>query len=702
MDRSLKWRTLVLVLGTIFFVLILLPSFVPATRSWSKTVPWPVNKVFGSRMTLGLDLQGGIHLVYSIDLDKAVDDRASEIKRDLEGRFADEGMKTAAVKTPATPLGAVTVLAGNPTDLAKVKGWLDKDYGAKDITMLDCPKAEPPNTICFRVSSTYADGIKKSALTNAVSTIRERINEKGVAEPNVVEKGDEIIVELPGLDDEQIQETKDIIARTAKLEMKVVDDCTTYNAAGCTAANSTHDGSPYMKKLFAKVGSDRKGEATDPAAKALDIKAETDYWKPDDGGAPHTDYYLLAPDREEAVPAAWAKQHGCINKEEEGENALVPKAVRTVIAAATKAAGGPATAMAGGKVTCNITGRQIIERYVFGDKDLGYKGLVEQDESFKVPDDRQLGFEPLDVQPNAKDKRHFWRTYYLERAVRLTGSAIDNAVGTYDSNTNRPVVSLDFKRFGGRIFGDVTSQIVGMKFATILDDKVKSAPTINGPIRGGHAQITMGGGNADVQERERDELVAVLKTGSLPAPLRPESENKVGPSLGLDSIAKTRLSFILGIILVVLIMVGTYRWSGMIAVFAVVFHIVVTLAVMALFGATLTLPGIAAIVLSIGMEVDGNILIYERIREELLQGKSVRGAIDLGFSRAFSAILDGQLTTAAAGWVLLNYGSGPIKGFAVMLLVGVFTTVTTNIWVTRILFDWVVTRKKGQLQTLSI
>jgi preprotein translocase subunit SecD len=151
-------------------------------------------------------------------------------------------------------------------------------------------------------------------------------------------------------------------------------------------------------------------------------------------------------------------------------------------------------------------------------------------------------------------------------------------------------------------------------------------------------------------------------------------------------------------------MVGIYKWSGMIAVFAVVFHIIMTLAVMALFGATLTLPGIAAIVLSIGMEVDGNILIYERIREELLAGKSVRGAIDLGFSRAFSAILDGQLTTAAAAWVLLNYGSGPIKGFAVMMLVGVFTTVSTNIWVTRIFFDWAVQRhqKKGTLYTLSI
>jgi len=671
MDRSLKLRTVILVLSTLLFIAILLPSFVP--RSSLPNLPWPANKLWNSKMSLGLDLQGGLHLVYSIDLDKAIDDKASEIKRDLESQFPDAKIK-GAVKTPATPLGAVTVLLDNASDVAKVRGMIDKDY-PKDITWLDCPKGETPNPLCFRVSSSFGDSLKKAALTNAVSTIRERINEKGVAEPNVVEKGDDIIVELPGLDDEAIQETKDIIARTAKLEMKVVDDCSTYNPVGCTAANSAHDGSPYMKKLFAKVGSDRKGNPSDPKAIALEIKAEVDQWRPDEGGGTHTDYYLLAPDRDEMAPVEWAKKHGCLNKESVVEN---------------------------GKTKCNITGRQIIERYLYGDPALGYVGLVQEDPTFKVPDDRQVGFELLDPQPGAKDTRKFWRTYYLERTVKLTGSGISNAMGSYDPNTNRPIVLLDFNRYGGRIFGDVTSQIVGMKFATILDDKVKSAPIINGAIRGGRASITMGGGNPTVQERERDELVAVLKTGSLPAPLREESASKVGPSLGMDAIAKTRLSFALGILLVVIIMVGIYRWSGMIAVFAVVFHIVVTLAVMALFGATLTLPGIAAIVLSIGMEVDGNILIYERIREELLQGKSVRGAIDLGFSRAFSAILDGQLTTAAAGWVLLNYGSGPIKGFAVMLLVGVFTTVTTNIWVTRILFDWVVTRKKGQLQTLSI
>ncbi len=669
MDRSLKWRTIGLILITIVSVCILLPSFVPR----GELPPW-FTKVFSSRMSWGLDLQGGVHLVYSIDLDKAVDDRAGELKRDIETRFAEDNIK-GSVRTPAQPLGAVTVTVEDGTKKAEVQKQLQSDYG-DTITMLTCPPNEAPNSICFRVSSSYADGIKKAALTNAVTTIRDRINEKGVAEPTVVEKGDDIIVELPGLDKELIEETKGIIARTAKLEMKVVDDCTVYTPSGCTASNSTHEGSPYMRSLYKHVAPDRKGNPTEPEAVRLEIRAEVDQWRPDEGGALHTDYYLIAPDRTETVPVEWAKEHGCLNRE---------------------------SVVTDGKTECNVTGRQIIERYVFGDKILGYEGLAQKDPTFKVPDDRQLGFELIDPQPGAPDQRTFWRTYFLERAVRLTGSAISDAVGAYDPNTNRPIVLLDFNRYGGRVFGDVTAQIVGMKFATILDDKVKSAPIINQAIRGGRASITMGGSDPRVQEQERDDLVAVLKTGSLPAPLREESASEVGPSLGMDAIEKTRFSFILGILLVFAIMLGIYKWSGFVACFAVVIHIVLTLAVMALFGATLTLPGIAAIVLSVGMVVDGNILIYERIRDELLLGKSVRGAIDLGFSRAFSAIIDGQLTTAAAGWVLLSYGSGPIKGFAVMLLVGCFTMIFVNMWVTRVLFDWVIARKKGaQLQTLSI
>lgn len=643
MDRSLKWRTLGLLASIVLCFAVLAPTFIP-----DKLPTWfPFHK----KINLGLDLQGGLHIVYSIDLDRAVEDRAHDIKRNLDAGFADDKVK-AVVKTPKEPVGAVTVTLEDEAKVAPALAKINADY-AGTITMLTCPDNDK-KSICFRVASTFADGIKRSALSHAVTTIRERIDEKGIAEPSVVEKGDEILVELPGLDKSRIQETRELIARAAKLEFKVVDN-----------------GSKFMNELYNHVGSDDEGKQKDPTAILEGVFADIETWKPEEGQN-QTDYFLFAHNREAQVSVAEAKEIGgdCIKPE------LIDRAEKS-----------------GGQVTCEVPGRYILDKYL---NQLFASG------KYKLPDDRQIGFEENEPPPEAKDKRKFWRTFYLDRSVRLTGSAISDASASYDPNTNRPIVLLDFNRYGSRVFGDLTAEIVGKKLATILDDKVKSAPIINGAIRGGRASITMGGNDAQRQEKEAGELVNVLKTGSLPAPLKEESASEVGPTLGMDAIAKTRLSFGLGVILVIIIMVGIYRWSGWIAVFGVLYHIILTIAVMALFGATLTLPGIAAVVLSVGMTVDGNILIYERIRDELLLGKSVRGAIDLGFSRAFSAILDGQLTTAAAGWVLLQYGSGPIKGFAVMLLVGVFTTLSTNIWVTRIFFDWYVSRKKGVGATISI
>lgn len=659
MDRTLKWRFLALLGIVLFCVATLVPSF-----SDTKSLPGWFNSLFSKRINLGLDLQGGKHIVYNIALDRAVDDRASDVKRDLESRFIDEKIQ-GTIKTPQAsptiPVGAIAVYIADSTARTKIQGEIKSDYESGRDAVLDERKCAPDekDAICYEVSAAFADGLKKSALSNAVNTIRERINEKGVAEPTVVEKGDDIIVELPGdPKSQEVLDTKELIARTAKLEFKVVDD------------GPDHQGSPYMNQLFAYVNGNKKmGTEGDKDAADLKITPDIDQWRPEEGGGAHHDPYLFAHDRDEVLAVDEAKSIGCLNAKNKDQ-------------------------VKDGKLKCSVSGRHVIERYL--------KALVAKDPKFKVPDDKQIGYELVEPQANSKDKSSYWRTYYLDRAVRLTGTGISNAMGSYDPNTNRPIVLLDFNRYGSRVFGDLTAQIVGQKLATILDDKVKSAPIINGAIRGGRASITMGGSDPTHQEQERDELVNVLKTGSLPAPLVPAQESDVGPSLGRDAIDKTKLSFAIGILLVVIIMVGVYRWSGWIAVFAVVFHILMTLAVMALFGATLTLPGVAAIVLSIGMEVDGNILIYERIRDELNLGKSVRGAIDLGFSRAFSAILDGQLTTAAAGWVLLQYGSGPIKGFAVMLLVGVFTTLTTNIWVTRIFFDWTVSRKKGVHSTISI
>jgi len=646
MDRSLKWRTLALLVGLLLCAGVLAPTW-PGSASLPSWFP------FKKKISLGLDLQGGMHIVYAIALDRAVDDKAAEIKRDLETRFADEKIK-ATVKTPTSLVGAVTVTLADATKKAEIESRVHADYG-DTIQNRECAPTDGPNALCFLVSASYADGIKKSALSNAVSTIRDRINEKGVAEPSVVERGDDIIVELPGNPDDPVMlDTLEIIKRTSKLEFKVVDDST-----DCMKLDRAQwETSPrcFMVRLYTHIGSDKENLATEPKAAALQIRAENYQWTPEEGGGQRSEHYFLVYDRDDAE---------CLK-----------------------------TAADADKARCKLTGRQVMERYL--------KELAATDPTFKVPDDHDIGYERIDPDPGAKDQRTYWRVYYLDHAVRLTGSAIANATPNNDPNTGAPVVQIDFNRFGGRQFGDLTAQIVGQKLATILDDRIRSAPQINTAIRNGHAVITLGGGDPFHQEREREELVNVLKTGSLPAPLVEQSHSKVGPTLGRDAIDKTKVSFIIGICLVIVIMVGIYRWSGWIAVFSVVFHIVMTLAVMAMFGATLTLPGVAAIVLSVGMEVDGNILIYERIRDELLLGKSVRGAVDLGFSRAFSAILDGQLTTATAGWVLLQYGSGPIKGFAVMLLVGVFTTLSTNIWVTRIFFDWYIARKKGQLATISI
>jgi preprotein translocase subunit SecD len=665
MDRSLKWRTIGLIAIVLACVGILLPSVVDDDAL-------PSYFPFSKKINLGLDLQGGTHIVYSIDLDKAVEDRANRIKHDLEEKLAEDKVK-AIVRTPQSPVGAVTVIVEGTEGTAEapakndaetkrrkrdeVASHLKAEYG-DTIEARECAPTDGEFSYCVRVSSKYADGIKKSALVNAVDRIRERIDEKGVAEPTVIQKDDQIIVELPGLDKESREATLDIIRRSAKLEFKVVEN-----------------NSAFMAEVARHVGSKGKdNEPTDEAAKmgstdpADWVRVIQDVWRPDSGGDFQRDNYLQARDRAMDLPREDAVRIGCLKRTER----LLEPTVRCA----------------------KVEGRHVIDIYL--------RNLAKQDPKFAVPEGFQIAYEKVDPRPDDEDKRTKWRSYYLDRSTKLTGTAIAGANGGYDPQTNRPVVYLDFDRHGTRVFGDLTEKIVGKKLAAILDEQVKSAPIINVAIRQGRASITMGGGTPQEQEKERDELVNVLRTGSLPAPLQLESAAEIGATLGRDAIDKTKVSFGAGIVLVIVIMVGIYRWSGWISVFSLVFHNLLTLAVMALFGATLTLPGIAAIVLSVGMCVDGNILIYERIRDELRLGKSVRGAVDLGFSRAFSAILDGQLTTAAGGWVLLQYGSGPIKGFAVMLLVGIFTTITTNTWVTRIFFDWYIAKKKGQMATISI
>ena len=254
---------------------------------------------------------------------------------------------------------------------------------------------------------------------------------------------------------------------------------------------------------------------------------------------------------------------------------------------------------------------------------------------------------------------------------------------------NQPYVSIKFNAKGAKIFKTVTTNNVGKRLAIVLDNVIRSAPVIREPIGGGRAQIE---GSFTLEEAK--DLAIVLRAGSLPAPIKILEERTVGPSLGKDSIDQGIRATIIGSLLVLFFMFIYYKLSGLIANIALVFNMVIIFAVLAAFEAALTLPGIAGIVLTLGMAVDANVLIFERIREELRAGKTIWASVDAGYAKAFSAIFDSNLTTVLAAAILFQFGTGPVKGFAVTLCVGIMASFFTAIFVTRVVFDYFVLVKK--------
>jgi len=290
----------------------------------------------------------------------------------------------------------------------------------------------------------------------------------------------------------------------------------------------------------------------------------------------------------------------------------------------------------------------------------------------------------------------------LHRRAALTGEYLSNADQTWDQQTGRPEVSFEFDRQGAAISERMTRENLGRKMAILLDDKITSAPVIEGRI-GARGRITLGSfGDPFQLQQEAKDLVAVLRSGALPAPLRKTFETQVGPTMGRDSVEKAKFSMYIGAAAVILFMIIYYRFAGLIANLAMVLNMLFMIAILAAFEASLTLPGIAGLVLTIGMAVDANIIIYERIREELRLGKSPRTAVDAGFARAFWTVFDAHVTNFVAGVVLYSYGSGPIRGFAVTLLIGIITNLLTSVWISRWMFDLVVGRRGAMPATLSI
>ncbi len=556
-----------------------------ATPKTGDKPSWLVSyeKVWDRKLNLGLDLQGGLLLQYKVEVDKAVRDKADRLAEDMSARLL---AKDAAIKVETqviAPEGSdeirVILKFADPAQTAMV----DTDFQNFFPNMLREQEAAA-GTVSFLMDPAYIDQTKEYAISQAIDTIRERIDALGVTEPDIKKSGQsDIVVQLPGLREEEFARTKRLIGTTAQLQFKKVDD-----AGAAAYFQGLSDLPPNLEQFI------DNGEPTVKAATKQELK----------------DWFY-------------------------GEPGRVPE-----------------------------------------------KKQVVYEEVKKYLDKAKTQVDPANS---------YWRSHLVFSKTELTGEYLQDATVTTDPRTNKPEVSLTFDTRGAEVFGKLTTDNVGKRFAILLDDTLKSNPVINEPIPGGRARITMGGYKG-INElfAEATDLVTVLRHGALPAPIHKEFETSVGASLGDDSIRKGQTALGVAGILVIVFMLIYYRGGGVIANIALTLNILFIMAALTALNATLTLPGIAGIILTIGMAVDANVIIFERIREEIRLGKGPRAAVEAGYAKALSAVLDANITTGIAALVLMEKGgSGPIKGFAVTLLIGIIASVFTAVIVTRICYDFI-------------
>jgi len=541
---------------------------IPTALNFDRESTYPVK----SRLNLGLDLQGGLYMVLGIDFKKVYQDEVKGYARRMEFLLNDEGIKAqvGSLNKEIADDPYHTLIITNPAELEKAKD-LVKKYFTSVVRLTH----EEGNVLTYGLAKVTKTNIEEQSVSKSIEVIRNRIDEFGVTEPEIVSQGeDRIVVQLPGVKD--IERAKELIGKTAKLEFKMVND---------EVSPATIDG--WIKKTEAAGINFKKGQRFSQY-----IQTVNEYLKKD-------------------IPA--------------GYELAFEKRVN--------------------KLNNELTA--------------------------KIP-------------------------YLVDAAPQITGEALQDARVQIDQQKNEPYVSLNFKSAGAKAFEEVTGKNIGKRMAIILDGNVYSAPTIQARIGGGRAQITLGTGGYNKILKEARDLALVLRAGALPVQLDFLEQRTVGPNLGEDSIKRARTASLIGAALVFIFLLIYYKISGVVAIVTLVLNIIFVLGILVGFEATLTLPGIAGIALTIGMAVDANIIIYERIREEVRKGLGYYKAVEGGFAQAFWTILDANVTTALAGLCLLNFGTGPIKGFAVTLLIGIFCTIYTAYFVSKSLFEFYMNKVEGQ------
>ncbi len=590
MERSWYTRLGVIILVTLGSIWFLVPtyySFFHLSREDRNKVS-KLEEVLPSwappakyRLSLGLDLQGGIHMVMRVDTKTALMKRTERRAVQMVNLVNQKKLGTVTqVSDPERLL--VTLTAADPSTMDSI----EKEV----VTAFDdfSKSSRDGAALTMKLNDANVDFFMNDSVEQAMLVIRKRIDKWGVAEVDVRRLGtDSIQISLPGQSDPE--QAKELIGTTAQLEFRLVEPSGT---------------------VFSDMMTNTPPDALSGITLVSDVKGG-------DGNEPPPPF-LEAVDREKLMA------------------------------------------------------------YLKG----------------KAPEGKQVLVHCVEAEGGKKCQKYY--TFLVNKEVPITGETLTGAEARQNTNDNQVEVGFQFNAQGARDLEELTGKNSGRRMAIVLDDNVVMAPNIQEKIAGGNGRITLGR-RGQVQERlkEAQMLALALKAGALPAPVTPGEIRQVGASLGDELIRKGALAALVGLGLVVLFMAVYYRVSGLTADVALLLNAMLILAGLALFRATLTLPGIAGFVLTLGIAVDANVLINERIREELANGKSPQVAVDQGYDRAFWTIFDAHVTTLIAGFILQQTGTGPVQGFATTLIIGIIASLFTSIVVTRTITTYIVHGRKA-------
>ena len=710
MRRFLKLKALALVALMTWAVLAILPS-IATVAPGSLDLPAWITDNFKSRFQLGLDLQGGLHLEYSVAVDEAVRKKLDQVAAELDAGFKSK--KDITVSTEVEGNDTIKIVFDDPSQVeAATPDVMGVHFDLLERVEADEGPKEADGVITLKMPEEKLAELRKEAVSTALDTVRSRVDAMGVSEPNIYPKNRQLVVELPGLSDTSTE----VRAAATDAARGVIDKL---EAAGYAQARNQElrsdpgaftltipdaEADTVLRTVFAEALTPDGQTIADP-----NITSELSFMEGD--SKVEADPATVVLGLSETARADVLKNAGDFSRllkiierqavlsmhlvDDEAPFRDTGKPYLKALYEANLVTQGMGISVNRLADYGRENGVSVKEPHAFYAKDRKtlesfFASLPPQ---WRLPSDLMIAYGPVPL-PVRRDAEPeiVWRTYMLRSRAGVTGEHVVSATVGFDQQTNAPEVNVKLDRVGARAMEQLSGDNVGRRMAIVLDDSVRSDPVFNERL-GDSFRITLGATPGQNPREAANDLTKVLKSGSLPARLQKEFEIRVGADLGEDSVNRGAKAFIYGLAGVVIFMLIYYRGSGFIAVFALVLNMILILAAMAMFEATLTLPGIAGIVLTIGMAVDANVIVFERIRDYLRDGYTARAAIESGYDRAFTTIFDAQLTTAIAGIVLFQYGSGPIRGFAVTLLIGIATSIFTGVFCSRLLFDFQANRR---------